>query len=112
MEFMQLEMFVAVVEEGSLRRASTRVFRSQPAISMAMRKIEEEVGISLFVRDNRPRVLTEAGETLYRYARNLLDLRREALSALAEVAFLPSPERRVGTMITDSDSCKRLRTRG
>ncbi len=49
MEFMQLEMFVAVVVEGTMRRASNRVFRTQPAVSMSIRKIEDEVGMPLFV---------------------------------------------------------------
>jgi len=48
-EFMQLEMFVAVVVEGTMRRASNRVFRTQPAVSMSIRKIEDEVGMPLFV---------------------------------------------------------------
>jgi DNA-binding transcriptional LysR family regulator len=83
MEFMQLEMFVAVVEEGTIRAASARVFRTQPAVSMAIRKLEGEIGIPLFVRRNHTRALTPAGEKLYGYARNLLDLRRETVAALA-----------------------------
>lgn len=42
MELMQMEMFVAVVEEGSVRAAAGRVFRTQPAVSIAIRKLEEE----------------------------------------------------------------------
>jgi len=79
MEFMQLEMFVAAVEESTVRRASTRVFRTQPAVSMAIRKLENEVGTPLFVRVNKHRLLTGAGQTLYRYALVLLELRREAM---------------------------------
>jgi DNA-binding transcriptional LysR family regulator len=84
MEFMQLEMFVAVVEERTVRGASSRVFRTQPAVSMAIHKIEEEVGMPLFVRANHKRDLTPAGDLLYRYACRLLELRRETLSALRE----------------------------
>lgn len=40
MEFQQLEMFVAVVEEGSVRRAAERVFRTAPAVSIAVRKLD------------------------------------------------------------------------
>jgi DNA-binding transcriptional LysR family regulator len=79
---MQLEIFVAVVEEGTMRRASNRVFRSQPAVSMSIRKIEDEVGMPLFVRAKHHRLLTEAGEILYRFACKLLNLRQEALLAL------------------------------
>jgi DNA-binding transcriptional LysR family regulator len=85
MEFMQLEMFVAVVQEKTLRRASVRVFRTQPAVSMAIRKLESEFGARLFISDDgNRRVLSEAGQTLYRYARELLCLRDEALSALGD----------------------------
>ena len=82
MEFKQLEMFVALAEERSVRRAADRVFRTQPAVSMAIAKLEEEVGRSLFVRRERFR-LTDAGETLVRYARALLELRTEAERATA-----------------------------
>jgi DNA-binding transcriptional LysR family regulator len=85
LEFMQLEMFVALVEERTVRGASTRVFRTQPAVSMAIRKLEDEVGTALFVRVEHGRALTEAGEILYRCARKLLDFRREALTAVDEV---------------------------
>src|SRR6267154_203662 len=50
MELMQLEMFVAVVEEGSVRAASERVFRTQPAVSIGVRKLEEDFGATLCER--------------------------------------------------------------
>ncbi len=81
MEFKQLEMFVAVAEERSVCRAAEKVFRTQPAVSMAIAKLEEEVGWPLFIRRDRFR-LTEAGETLYRYARELLKLRDDADAAV------------------------------
>ncbi len=82
---MQLEMFVAAVEEGTIRGASNRVFRTQPAVSMALSKLEDEFGVCLFVYSNHNRLVTEAGEMLYRYARQLLDIRAEAVSAVAEL---------------------------
>jgi len=93
MEFMQLEMFVAVVEERTVRGASTRVLRSQPAVSMAISRLENEIGTPLFLRANRRRVLSEAGGILYRYARKLIDLRKEAMSAIAEVQPRLNPEK-------------------
>jgi DNA-binding transcriptional LysR family regulator len=66
MELMQLEMFVAVVEESSVRRAAKRVFRTQPAVSIALGKLQEEIGALLFEDTRRTnRKLTEAGEILY-----------------------------------------------
>ena len=76
MELMQLEMLVAAVEEGSLHKAAQRVFRTQPAVTMALHKLEEELGAPLFDRSNRTdSTLTETGRLLYEYAKRLLDLR-------------------------------------
>jgi DNA-binding transcriptional LysR family regulator len=82
MEFKQLEMFVALAEERSVRQAAERVFRTQQAVSMAMAKLEQDVGATLFDRRNRFR-LTAAGEILHGYARRLLQLREDAETALA-----------------------------
>jgi|SRR5215472_7465654 len=83
MEMMQLEMFVAVVEECSIRRAAERVYRSQPAVSIALGKLQDEVGRLLMADRRRTnRRLTQAGETLYEYASRIVTLRNEALSLL------------------------------
>ncbi|HJY85495.1 MAG TPA: LysR family transcriptional regulator [Candidatus Acidoferrales bacterium] len=79
MELMQLEMFVAVAEEGTVRKAAARVHRTQPAVSMALRKLEQEVRASLLDRsDRRDYRLTRAGRVLYDYATRMLDLRDRA----------------------------------
>jgi DNA-binding transcriptional LysR family regulator len=84
MELMQLEMFVAVAEEHSFLRAAERVFRTQPAVSIGLRKLEGKVGVPLLDRSvRRSGQLTPAGERLYEYARKILGLRDEALSAVA-----------------------------
>jgi DNA-binding transcriptional LysR family regulator len=75
MEFYQLEHFVAVVEEHSFTRAAERVFRTQGAVSVAIRKLEEELGVPLMLRDSRECVLTEAGEAFLDYARRMIELR-------------------------------------
>ena len=83
MELMQLEMFVAVVEESSVRRAAERVYRTQPAVSIALGKLQEEIGTLLLEDDRRTnRRLTKAGEILYEYASRILGMRNEALSLL------------------------------
>src|SRR5216684_3775434 len=85
MELMQLEMFVAVVEERSFLRAAERVFRTQPAVSIGIRKLEGRIGVPLLDRSSRRTGrLTLAGERLYEYARKILGLRDEALSVVKE----------------------------
>jgi DNA-binding transcriptional LysR family regulator len=81
MELMQLEMFVAVVEERSVRRAAERVFRTQPAVSIALTKLEREIGMPL-LGGHKGRELTKAGEILYECASQMLGLRDDVLSLL------------------------------
>lgn len=97
MELMQLEMFVAAAEEQSLQRAAERVFRTQPAVTIALHKLEEEVGAPLFDRSTRASsTLTDAGQLLYKYAQRILGSRDEALTALAEVHSLRRGRVRIG----------------
>jgi len=83
MEFQQLEMFAAVIEEGSISRAAQRVCRTGPAVSIALKKLEDEMGTPLFDRDDRhSHQLTASGKLLYEHAKRILDLRREAETAV------------------------------
>ena len=93
---MQLEMFVATAEARGVQRAAERVFRTQPAVSMALRKLEEEIGAPLFDRSNRGFVLTATGELLYESAKRLLRLRDEALSQIKELHSLERGRVRIG----------------
>lgn len=90
MKFYQLEAFVAVVEERSFTRAAERVCRTQPTVSLAIRKLEEDVGVRLLSRDAHDWSLTEAGRLVLKYARALLELRDEAERALSEFCDLGS----------------------
>ena len=85
MDLGQLETFLAVAEERSFSRAAQRLHRTQPAISQVIRKLEAQVGETLFDRAARDGSLTAAGELLREYALRLLALRREAASALDEL---------------------------
>jgi DNA-binding transcriptional LysR family regulator len=88
MELYQLEHFIAVVEEHSFTRAAERVFRTQGAVSVTIRKLEEEVGVPLMVRDPHLCRLTEAGQALLEYARRIVRLRDELLSRMADIRNL------------------------
>jgi DNA-binding transcriptional LysR family regulator len=97
MEMMQLQMLVAVAEEHTLQRAASRVHRTQPAVSIAIAKLEEEVGAKLLDRSQgREFRLTSAGDTLVRYARRLLSLRDEAVAAVDEIRAVKVGHIRVG----------------
>ncbi|PYT09279.1 MAG: LysR family transcriptional regulator [Acidobacteria bacterium] len=97
MELMQLEMFVAMVEEGNFNRAAERVSRTQPAVSMALRKLEEEIGAPLFDRSNRSAyALTDTGELLYKNARRMLALRDETMAAVERLRTVQTGSIRIG----------------
>jgi len=94
---MQLEMFVATAEARGPKRAAERVFRTQPAVSMALAKLEVEIGAPLFDRSNRGAyILTASGELLYAKAKRLLGLRDEALSEIRELHSLEQGRVRIG----------------
>lgn len=72
MELRQLLYFVAVADEKQFTRAALRVSVAQPAVSAQIRRLERELGATLFHRDHRGVSLTEAGETLLPHARAAL----------------------------------------
>ncbi len=84
MDLFQLETFLAVAHEGSFSRAAQKLFRTQPAVSQSIRKLEKELGEALFDRASRDGNLTDAGAVLRDYAEKLLNMRGEALEALEE----------------------------
>ena len=80
----QLQTFIAIADTGSFTRAAEEVFRTQSAVSMQMRRLEERIGKQLFEKDGRTNRLTEEGERLLAYARRMLRLNRETLAAFDE----------------------------
>ncbi|GLS82982.1 LysR family transcriptional regulator [Paraferrimonas haliotis] len=77
-----LETFVTVCETGNFSKAAEIVCRSQSALSLQIKKLEENVGQQLLLRDNKGVQITPAGETLLAYAKRMLALSNEALEDL------------------------------
>ena len=77
-----LRSFAAIVDSGSMLRATERVFVTQSALSLQMKRLEDTVQTPLFHRDGRRLVLTPAGQTLLVFARDILATNDRALSAL------------------------------
>jgi DNA-binding transcriptional LysR family regulator len=88
MDISQLEVFLAVAREGSFSRAADKLYRTQSAVSQAIRKLEVEIGEALFDRSSRDGLLTDAGSVLQEYAERLLNLRDNAKEALSELREL------------------------
>ena len=72
MELRHLRYFVAVAEEKSFNKAAERLFISQPPLSRQIKQLEEEMGVVLIDRDQRPLKLTEAGVFFYEHAIQIL----------------------------------------
>lgn len=83
----QLKTFLAIVDTGSFTRAADVVFKTQSAVSMQMKRLEERIGRAIFARDGRGNRLTEDGERLLDYARRIVHISREAVSAFADDAL-------------------------
>ena len=96
MEMAQLEFFLCVVEEKSFSKAADRVFRTQPAVSIAIKRLEEEVGASLLDRSQKTPTLTEAGTIIYDYARRIISLRDQARQEIEELRELQKGRVRIG----------------
>ena len=75
-----LRTFVAIAETGNFSTAAQAVHRTPSAVSMQIKKLEEQLGAVLFLRDARSVSLTAQGEMLLSYARNMLALSNEAVS--------------------------------
>ncbi len=90
MELAQLEAFLAVIREGSFSAAAKALYRTQPAISQTIKRLEDEVGRPLFDRASRRGLLTDAGRVLAVHAERLLNFRQQALAALDDVRQLRS----------------------
>jgi DNA-binding transcriptional LysR family regulator len=91
MELHTLQVFATVVAERSFSRAAEKLYRTQPAVSLAVQRLETELGDKLIERDMRGAkdlVLTEAGRTVYDYARRFANLADELKDALAELRDL------------------------
>jgi DNA-binding transcriptional LysR family regulator len=80
----QLRSFIAIVETGSFTRAAEIVHKTQSAVSMQMKRLEERIGRPIFARDGRASKLTDDGERLLDYARRIVKLNVEALSSFTE----------------------------
>lgn len=83
-----LRAFVMVAETNSFTKASERLFRTQAAISMQIKRLEERIGRPVFVRSAHGVQLTSDGELLMHYARGILDLNDAAFANLS----VPRPE--------------------
>ena len=80
----QLRSFIAIAETGSFTRAAEVVNKTQSAVSMQIKRLEERIERPIFSRDGRASKLTEDGQRLLDYARRIIKLNIETLAAFSD----------------------------
>ncbi len=88
MDLASLQVFQTVARERSFSRAAEKLYRTQPAVSISIRKLEDWVGQPVFVRGSGARMLTDAGTLLLGYADRMLNLREEIRKGMKELRGL------------------------
>ncbi|HTN95601.1 MAG TPA: LysR substrate-binding domain-containing protein [Nordella sp.] len=79
-----LKTFLAIADTGNFTRAAEEVHKTQSAVSMQMKRLEELVSRPLFIRDGRQSRFTADGERLIEYARRIVNLNDEAVAAFTK----------------------------
>ncbi len=100
MNFNHLAIFLAVAETGNLTRAAEKLHISQPAVSKQLRELEKSLGMALFHRLSKGVRLTEGGEVLLDYARQIFALETDASRALNELRQLARGQLSIGASTT------------
>jgi len=85
MELNPLQVFLMVATEGSFSRAAEKLLRTQPAVSLALQRLEQELGEKLIDRSGKDLLLTDAGRSTLEFARRFESLERELENTLAEL---------------------------
>jgi len=96
MDLAALQVFQMVARERSYSRAAEKLYRTQPAVSIAMRKLQDFVGQPLFVPGAGATTLTDAGVLLLEYAERMLNLREEIRKGMKELRGLERGQVSIG----------------
>lgn len=80
-----IEYIIAIAEEKSLSKAAERLYLSQPALSQRLKKLEDELGTQLFVRERDGLTLTDAGRIYINGGHSILQIKREALHKISSL---------------------------
>ena len=98
-------IFNCVSEAGNISKAAKQLYISQPAVSKSIQSLEDNLGVTLFVRSSRGVRLTEEGQLLYEYTRSAFDILKQGETSLRHVHDLGIGQLRIGASTT---LCKHL----
>ncbi|GIO85146.1 LysR family transcriptional regulator [Paenibacillus faecis] len=100
LNYHQLHIFYTVAERGSFSAAAQALHMTQPAVTMQIQALEDHFGSKLLVRSTKRIELTEAGHTLFPYARRSLELMRETERAMSRFASMLKGRLQLGASLT------------
>lgn len=96
MDSKHLRHFVAVAQHGHFTRAAKALHIAQPALSISIKKLEQNLGVELFRREDRQVSLTDEGKVLFEHAKRILQQLEDAQLAIDELKGLEKGEVRLG----------------
>jgi DNA-binding transcriptional LysR family regulator len=102
MELYPLKVFLTVATEKSFSRAGEKLLRTQPAISLAVQRLEGELGEKLIDRTGRELILTDAGRLVLEYCRRFGNLEHELENSLSELRDMAAGRLVIGANETTS----------
>src|SRR3979490_1514015 len=85
MDLYPLHVFLTIAAEKSFSRAAEKLLRTQPAVSLALQRLEQELGEKLIDRSGKDLILTDAGRTVRDHARRVQSLQQEMETSIAEL---------------------------
>ena len=108
MNVKQLEYFAAVAEAGSISGAARELHVAQPPISRQLAMLEDELGVTLFLRTNKGVELTEAGRCLYQHSRQMFQSLRAMADSVRDVSAGVRGQLKVGVIYSDVQTATSL----
>ena len=99
-DFDLYKYFSAVAKNKNMTKASEDLHISQPALSQSIKKLEDQIGCTLFIRNNKGMELTKEGQTLYDYVESAISLLKNAENELTSFKDLDKGEIRIGASTT------------
>ena len=108
MNFKQLEYFAAVAEAKSISGASRELHVAQPPISRQLALLEDELGVTLFLRTNKGVALTEAGRCLYQHSRQMFQSLRTMADSVRDVEAGARGQLKLGVIYSDVQTATQL----
>lgn len=87
LDLVSLRTLIAVADTGGMTRAANLLHMTQSAVSMQMKRLEEQLSVQLLIRDGRKMIATVEGDRLISYARRLLEINNEAVRSLNEPLY-------------------------